>query len=199
MKIHTENTHTNWHTWFLLIYFTHKVHIIIILGFRYLVLSCSPSLSVPHTLHSHPLNHTLITLFRCPHTHTHIQHSSARNPHHCQSISHHPHSTPGYWTNGSNSTPTAITKITGCTGIKDDLCVRRKKLSEREKTRRYRKEKQMVRQNRGVMKSTCGERQGELRMTGPDWQEAPAEGKPESAFHRSHTALLCCQHPWFTI
>lgn len=27
-------------------------------------------------------------------------------------------------------------------------------------------------------------------MTGPDWQEAPAEGKPESASDCSHTALL---------
>lgn len=31
-------------------------------------------------------------------------------------------------------------------------------------------------------------------MTGPDWQEAPAEGKPESASDCSHTALLSCQH-----
>lgn len=36
-------------------------------------------------------------------------------------------------------------------------------------------------------------------MTGPDWQEAPAEGKPESASDCSHTALLSCQHPGYNL
>lgn len=131
--------------------------------------------------------HTLIAAHT--RTHTHTPHSSARNPHRRQSISHRPHSTPGYWTNGSNSTPTVIARITGCIGIEDDLCVKRKRQREKRPGDR-RMEKQMARERK----------EGWNReMTGPDWQEAPAEWTRESASHCSHMALLSCQHPWCPI
>lgn len=151
------------------------------------------------TLHSHPLNHTLIKV-SAAHTHT-------KNQHPQQSISHCPHSTPGYWTNGSNSTPTAIARTARCTALKDDLCAKRKKTGrEREWQRdrekrpgRGRREKADVREREEWWNWRCWEIESAPGTTGPEWQEAPAEGTCESAPHCSHTAPLRCQHLWCAI
>lgn len=111
--------------------------------------------SLPHALQSHPLNHTHSSL---P---THTPHSSARNPHRRQSISHRPHSTPGYWTNGSNSTPTVIARITGCIAVEDNLCAKRKRQREKRPGDR-RMEKQMARER----KEWWNPRDDRARLTG---------------------------------
>lgn len=68
--------------------------------------------SLPLTLHSYPLNHTLIT-FTAAHTHTHTSQECTLTRITADPFPPLPHSTPGYWTNGSDSTPTANARITG--------------------------------------------------------------------------------------
>ena len=132
-----------------------------------LVLPSSPSLSPPLTLHKPSIKPHTHHIHCCPHTHTHTSQECTLTRITADPFLTVPHSTPGYWTNGSDSTPTAIARITGYIGIKDDLCVfargrnseRREEIEEGKKTDGERK--------RRVMKRRCRERRDDSgRLTG---------------------------------